>query len=92
MTLLNKFTEYRSRRKQLKEEAIRRESFRREIISSLDFVAERLQQIRDNYDIITENELIEAAIYEERALLARYAYLLRTARENDIKCKLTITE
>lgn len=92
MTLLNKINEYRSRRKQLKEEAIRQESFRRDIISSLDFVAERLQQIRDNYDMITENELIEATIYEERALMARYAYLLRTARENDIKCKLTITE
>lgn len=92
MTLLNKINEYRSRRKQLKEEAIRQESFRRDIISSLDFVAERLQQIRDNYDMITENELIEATIYEERALMARYTYLLRTARENDIKCKLTITE
>lgn len=39
-----------------------------------------------------EPELVDALIYEELALKARYAYLLRIAKENNIRCKISISQ
>ena len=40
--------------------------------------------------MVWEDELIEALIYEEKALFARYAYLLRKAKENGISLKTAV--
>ncbi|MCD7730643.1 MAG: YaaL family protein [Oscillospiraceae bacterium] len=63
---------------------------RRQLIDDLDLIAERLDRIQKSYDLICESELIDAAIYEELALKAQYAYLLRLAKEKNIKCRMVI--
>ena len=44
-------------------------------------VVRLLELCRRRFDLALDEELLEAAIYEENALLARYRYLLRIARE-----------
>ncbi len=39
-----------------------------------------------------EPELVDALIYEELAMKARYDYLIRTAKERNIRCRLTVSD
>ncbi len=44
---------------------------------------ECIQQMKHNeavYDLVSEPELIDAAIYERQALICRYEYLLRAVK------------
>ena len=41
------------------------------------------------FNMATEDEVIEAVIYEQRALQSRYAYLLKRAREKGIRIDYT---
>lgn len=52
----------------------------------------RLSQIRESYDMTDEPELVDALIYEELAMRARYDYLIRTAKERNIKCRLSVSD
>ena len=68
------------------------QEFRRQLLEDLDFVSERLERIRESYDMTSEPELVEALIYEEKALRSRFDYLIRTAKEKNISCRLGIRE
>lgn len=67
-------------------------AFRRQLLEELDLVTEKLSQIRESYDMTDEPELVDALIYEELAMKARYDYLIRTAKERNIRCRLTVSE
>ncbi len=43
-------------------------------------LTEKLQQIRDNFDFVTDNDSIDALIYEENAVLARMSSLYKEAK------------
>lgn len=64
--------------------------FRTQLFEDMDFVAARLAQIQESFDMTSEPELVDALIYEELAMKARYNYLLRVAKEHNIKCRLTV--
>lgn len=66
--------------------------FRRQLFEELDFVTMRLSQIRESYDMTDEPELVDALIYEELAMRARYDYLIRTAKERNVKCRLSVSD
>lgn len=66
--------------------------FRRQILDDLDYVSERLERIRESYDMTSEPELVDALIYEEKALRSRFDYLIRIAKEKNIKCRIGIRE
>ena len=66
--------------------------FRKQLFEELDFVTERLSRIRESYDMTDEPELVDALIYEELAMRARYDYLIRTAKERGLKCRLSISD
>ncbi|MGN0675376.1 MAG: DUF2508 family protein [Oscillospiraceae bacterium] len=66
--------------------------FRRQLFEDLDFVTERLAQIRESFDMTAEPELVDALIYEELAMKSRYDYLIRLAKERNIKCRMSISE
>ena len=66
--------------------------FRKQLFEELDFVTERLSRIRESYDMTDEPELVDALIYEELAMRARYDYLIRTAKERSVKCKLSVSD
>ncbi len=68
------------------------EDFRKQLLEDLDFVTERLRQIRESFDMTSEPELVDALIYEELAMKSRYDYLIKTAKERKIKCRLSISE
>lgn len=76
--------------KQRKEEALAAERERSELLEDIERVTKLLEQNRKSYDLICENELVDASIYEELALKARYAYLLRRAKELNIRCRAVI--
>ncbi|MCL2633730.1 MAG: YaaL family protein [Oscillospiraceae bacterium] len=52
-----------------------------EIRDELDKLTERIQKQEQLFDLIEDEDLIEAIIYEHKALQARYAYLIKKARE-----------
>ncbi len=49
-----------------------------------------LKCTRSNFDFETDPNMIEALIYEERALLSRYKHLIELARQKNIKCSHTM--
>lgn len=67
-------------------------AFRRQLLEELDLVTEKLSRIRESYDMTDEPELVDALIYEELAMRARYDYLIRTAKERNIRCRLTVSD
>lgn len=67
-------------------------NFRRHLFDDIEYVEQRLERVRESFDMTDEPELVDALIYEELALKARYAYLLRVAKENNISCKISIGE
>lgn len=68
------------------------DDFRRQLLEDLNFVSERLERIRESYDMTDEPELVDALIYEEKALRSRFDYLIRIAKEKNIKCRIGIRE
>ena len=55
-----------------------------EILADIDEIVSRLSNCRRIFNLVTDSDLIEAAIYEELALRSRYAYLMKRARAQGI--------
>ncbi|MBQ8175588.1 MAG: DUF2508 family protein [Oscillospiraceae bacterium] len=66
--------------------------FRKHLFEDIEYVEQRLERIHESFDMTDEPELIDTLIYEELALKARYAYLLRVAKQNSISCRISIGE
>lgn len=64
------------------------EEFRRHLLEDIEYVSERLERIRESYDMTDEPELVESLIYEEKAMQARFDYLIRAAKERNITCRI----
>lgn len=47
-------------------------------------VLKQLECTRNRFDYETESDMIDSLIFEERALLSRYGYLISLARQNNI--------
>lgn len=52
-----------------------------ELKEDIRLTAQALRGAYDTFNFVTEPELVEAAIFEIRALNARYSYLLRRVKE-----------
>ena len=63
---------------------------RKRLLDDIDHVTKRLENIRETYDMTSEPELVDALIYEEKAMRSRFSYLIRIAKENNIKCRIGI--
>ena len=63
---------------------------RKRLLDDIDFVSRRLEHIQESYDMTAEPELVDALIYEEMAMRSRFNYLIRVAKENNIKCRIGI--
>lgn len=55
-----------------------------EILADIDGIVSELSHCRRIFNLVTDSDLIEAAIYEELALRSRYAYLMKRARAQGI--------
>lgn len=78
--------------RQEREKAEEEKRERSRLIEDIDFTVARLAQIQESFDLVSDNELVEAAIYEELALKARYAFLLRQAKEKKIQCRMAVRQ
>lgn len=55
-----------------------------ELISELALTEEKIRQNEQLFNHAENEEIIEALIYERKALESRYKHLLKTAKENGI--------
>lgn len=60
------------------------ETERDDIAKRIGALTEQLEDVRANFDIVTDERAIDALIYEENALLCRIESLHREARERGI--------
>lgn len=74
---------FEERRKRMEENDLKER-----ILEDLEYVTNRLERIRESYDMTSEPEMVESLIYEEKAMKARFDYLIRIAKERNIKCSL----
>lgn len=56
-----------------------------QLVAEIDAVCTQLASVNDKYNLTSDNDLIDALIYQELALRARYSYLLKLARERHIR-------
>lgn len=63
------------------------DTFSQNIINELSDISKRMKELTEKYNLISDDDLIEAFIYEELALKSRYSYLLRLAKVNHIQFK-----
>lgn len=61
-----------------------------DILADIDEIVIMLSHCRRVFNLVTDNDLIEAAIYEELALRSRYAYLMKRARAEGITGKAVL--
>lgn len=57
----------------------------RELFAELSHIRDRLKKQEQLFNLATDDDEIEALIFEEKALSLRYSSLLRRARELGIK-------
>lgn len=58
------------------------------IISEINEVTAALDSIHSKFDFETNPDMIDACIYEERALLSRYRHLILLAKQYNINCSI----
>ena len=60
-----------------------------ELLLELEQISARLEKNELLFNLADDDMLIEAAIYEKQALNARYAFLLKNAKEKGLKIQYT---
>ncbi|GAA0182610.1 hypothetical protein SH2C18_49590 [Clostridium sediminicola] len=60
-----------------------------DLIQAIQNAKEEWECARSCFDYVHDELLIDYAIFKERATRAKYTYLLRIAKERNIKVKLT---
>lgn len=61
------------------------EKERDEILSELESISDMLKKSETMFNIAEDEKMLEAVIYEQKALQSRYIYLLNRAKEKGIK-------
>lgn len=59
------------------------------IIEELERITEMFRANEQLFNMMTDDEMIEAVIFEQRSLQSRYAHLLKIAREKGIRIDYT---
>lgn len=68
-----------------KQRALLSDMERDDIAKRINQLTEQLEDVRANFNIVTDERAIDALIYEENALICRIESLHREARENRIR-------
>jgi hypothetical protein len=56
-----------------------------ELIKAIEEAREELFRARQYFEMVTDSQLVDYAIYTEQAAKSRFVYLLNQAKENGIK-------
>lgn len=78
----------KSRKNQKKKDSVNADE---KLINEIRYVCRRLDSIYQRYEMLQDDNLIEASIYEIEALKSRYRYLLRLAKTRNISCDISST-
>ncbi len=62
----------------------REQEYNKKVIEDIRDVKMSLECVESRYNLTSDSDLVESLIYEERALKAKYAYLLRLAKTNGV--------
>lgn len=65
----------------LKSRKILSDSERDELAKRIELLTDELEDVRRNFDLVTDSRIIDALIYEENSLICRIEALHREARE-----------
>jgi hypothetical protein len=65
----------------LKEKLLRPKAQNEPLIDAIRDVCQRMEALETQFAMISDNDLLEACIYEMEALRAQYRFLLRRAKE-----------
>lgn len=68
----------------LKEKLLRPKVEQDPLIQSIRDVCRRMEALESQFSVISDNDLMEACIYEMEALRAQYRFLLRRAKETGV--------
>ena len=60
-----------------------------EIIQELERITDMFRANEMLFNMMTDDEMIEAVIFEQRSLQSRYTHLLKVAKEKGIKINYT---
>lgn len=60
-----------------------------QLVEELERITELFRANEQLFNMMTDDEMIEAMIFEQRSLQSRYAYLLKIAREKGIRIDYT---
>ncbi len=69
----------------IKAEMAKRTEFSKKIVRDIQNICHKRTVLKIKYGLANDDDLIESIIYEELALHSRYNYLVRIAKDNDIK-------
>lgn len=58
--------------------------YNEKIINNIIDIKKQIESAQSRFNLFCDSDLIESAIYEEKALQARYAYLMTLARKNKV--------
>ena len=72
---------------EVRQRIVRCEALPHPIIEAIRDVCARMDAVQSRFELESDQDLIEADIYELQSLRARYRYLLRVARADGIACQ-----
>ncbi len=70
--------------KSRKAEILEETRFREKILKEIEEVRQQIDEVGRRFNFFSDGDLVESMIFEERALRARYAYLLRLAKASGV--------
>lgn len=71
-----------------KAEMVREEEPSRKLLEEIQDVREQIACNEDWFSVELDEDLIEACVYQGKALQARYRYLLRKARQEQVRAAM----
>ena len=71
----------------MRQKILRCEALPHPIIEAIRDVCAQIDAVQSRFELESDQDLIEADIYELQSLRARYRYLLRMARSGGIVCQ-----
>lgn len=71
----------------IRQQILREEEAPHPIIEAIREVCAMMDAAQNRFEQETDEDLIEAAIYEQQSLRAKYRYLLRLARAEGVTCR-----
>lgn len=57
----------------------------KEFFDDIHEVQNRLDSVKSRYNLASDTDLVDSLIFEEKSLVSRYEYLIKTAKDKGIK-------